>query len=191
MSTAKQRRPFTANTGEEPSVAEEDAVLDEQQQEELVKTLTEENQRGNSRWTELLKVFMICGGLVNVVGLIIIIRASASGKEPVLFTGEPIPLAPVFALLSVVLTGICYNITGNPHPLSYFAKVTHEHLTIVSLAAPALSFFLARHRSQTFWWFAETALIGICTTAHSIITGSEGEKGPEGLNELKYEYKGA
>ncbi|KZT57252.1 hypothetical protein CALCODRAFT_483328 [Calocera cornea HHB12733] len=191
MSTAKPRRPFTAETGDAPPLVEEDTVLDEQQQEDVVQTLTDENQQSNSQWIQILKIFMLCGLLVNVVGLVLIIQASAEHREPILFTGEPIPVAPAFALLSVVLTGICYNITGNPRPLPYFAKITHEHLTFVSLAAPALSFFLARHRSQTLWWFSETALIGVCTTAYGMIVGSEGEQGPEGLNKLKYEYKGA
>ncbi|EJU03048.1 hypothetical protein DACRYDRAFT_106226 [Dacryopinax primogenitus] len=192
MSTTRPRRTFVADTREEPSVPEEeDSLLDEQQQDDVVQKLTEQNQRSNARWISILKIFILCGGIVNLIGLVILIRATAAGTEPILFADQPIPLAPAFAFLSLVLTGISYNITGHPHSATSFGHIPHEYLTIASLAPPALSFFLGKHRSQTFWWFSETALIGVCATAHSMIVSSEGEKGPEGLNKLKYENKGA
>ncbi|KAF9483473.1 hypothetical protein BDN70DRAFT_302213 [Pholiota conissans] len=191
MGTPRRRIPF--KLVDEDGEADDNAILDEQQQEALIESLRKENESVNRRYAAALR---------TIVGLSCLLQLFTFNRNPLLAifptagSDPSIPLPALFTILSLFIhlnlvllfnadeIRVGFQLSGSLTPLSY------QLLYSLSAVAPTLSLlFLKKPWQTTVWWMITPVVIFIVQLVIEAIEQSI--QGIADLENMKYTALGA
>ncbi|OCH91221.1 hypothetical protein OBBRIDRAFT_729148 [Obba rivulosa] len=179
----RQRIPFRFAENEE---AEDDRVLDEQEQEELIDRLRSQDATANQLYLQLLRVPLALSCALHIIFLF------KDPKESPLYALFPaqtpipsIPRSPLFALLNVLLQlNLVLHTFPPQHPLFlYISRLeppfslplpfSHPVALVTPAVAPTLSLLLRRSWLDFAWWCMALVMTMLVYTVQVWIRSSD------------------
>ncbi|KAH9947590.1 hypothetical protein B0H21DRAFT_821752 [Amylocystis lapponica] len=197
----RQRIPFRfSDAGDE-----DDHVLDEQEQEELVRHLRDQEDTINSQY--LLSLLLVIG-LSCLLHVIFILKQSKQSPISALLPNRtpspPIPLPTFFALLHILLQlHLCLHLLPPAHPILRALSslrpplgplvlplpLLHPATLAASAVAPALALLLRHGWPDVAWW----AVTGLMTLLVYYVKKwiRQSDESIRELDGMRYDARGA
>ena len=192
MDSLRRRVPFKASNDDD-SEENDSRILDEQEQETLIRTLRDSNNTSSRQHVLALRTILTLSLFLQLLSfrdnpLSVIVPPATPGPS------SSIPLPGLFTILSLLvhinLAFLAFMDyikprfhTSHVHPISYQLSYA------LSAVAPTLSLFLRRPWQSTIWWGLTTTVV---FTAQSIMESiNEGNKDISELESMKYVAFGA
>ncbi|KAF5360907.1 hypothetical protein D9756_004897 [Leucocoprinus leucothites] len=191
------RRRTTFKFSEDEDVDQE-RILDEQEQDQVIKKLREQSERSKEQQFIFVRILVLLSAVLQFIQLL-----TPTNSNPVLIifpedTPSPrstIPFATGFTLLALFIhlnLAILFHpdevrthlqLTHNPKPLSY------GMLYALSAVSPTLSLFLRLSWQTTAWWLFTTVIVFVVQSAMDTVESSTRDISE--LESIRYVSKGA
>ncbi|KAF9504312.1 hypothetical protein BS47DRAFT_1490210 [Hydnum rufescens UP504] len=182
------RRRNTAGPSGHPS---NDPILDDQEQEELIETLRQSNERTNLLYVRLVQLIVSMAILLQLTFLVNT-RRHFTPLSTIFPSSSPRPLIPLpsfWTFLSIV-----YHLRDivllNPNPVFHMHPLVYSrHMWAIVLVSPCISIALRKDLVQSAWWCLPALLSILPAAVRFWIVNSQKEI--DTLDGLKYRVKGA
>ncbi|KAJ7095835.1 hypothetical protein B0H15DRAFT_74708 [Mycena belliarum] len=181
MTSLRHRVPFRAVDDDDGNPA---AVLDDQEQEELVAELNAANARSSARAVLVLDTVLVLSALLHIVSLF-------TGENPLLAffpspAPEPPPCPTAFTLLALALHA---SLAVHLHPQPRLRGPLPYALTYALAAvAPAVALVLGCAWQTTAWAAVPALVVALTHSVHATLR--EGDAALAELESLKYRAPG-
>ncbi|CUA68774.1 hypothetical protein RSOLAG22IIIB_03634 [Rhizoctonia solani] len=194
-STVRQRRAFGFSDDGE-GVAEENTVLDPQEQEEIIHNLREAARHSNENSARAISVILGVGVILQLFFLSMLAQGSQSTPlTPILDSAlEAKPLIPLASLLTILHIGIhILDIISLIPALSHLHKSVPEGCSrygpLTTCIAPLLALFSGRDVAQLAWWCVPVELSALVWVSRGWMASAVEDV--RGLEKLRYDVQGA
>ncbi|KAH9971953.1 hypothetical protein BGW80DRAFT_1173764 [Lactifluus volemus] len=178
ISELRKRSPFTFASDESyPGFA----ILDDQEQEEIIQTLKKENDASDSKIRNFLDVLRLAFTLLHVIYLF----RRTNPLNPFLSPAQPlrIPFDILFALVHIMALldmGDC---------ALYWSMCYRAKVYAITLVAPTYCVLTGKGLTNTAWWSFAFVAAALYHYFHSLIL--QGERNILELRVMRYNARGA
>jgi len=186
-SRLKKRSPFVFASDEDDLPT--GAVLDDQEQEEVIQTLKLENDMSDQRIWFCLRIIIAC--FCFLYGLYLIRRVNP--LSPFFPNAQPtrIPFDILFAFLhTVTLLALALPALPDDHTLGVrILPLTYTRLYVATAIAPTFCSLTGQGLTNTAWWSFALVVVALHQFFRSLIL--QGRRNISQLGVLKYDARGA
>ncbi|KAF8713312.1 hypothetical protein RHS03_00914, partial [Rhizoctonia solani] len=194
-STIRQRKTF-GFSDDGDGIAEDNQVLDPQEQEEIIHDLREAARRSNESSARAIAAILVIGVVIQLYFLSMLTQGRQSTPlTPILDSAlDSKPLIPLASLLTILHIGVHVLdiISLIPTLSSLYNSIPEDfsrYAPLTTCIAPLIALLSGRDVGQLAWWCVPAELSALVWVSRGWMAGAVEDVA--GLENLRYEVQGA